>query len=60
METVVEFDGLFRLVELINDAGFEPGEIEVNPYCFDDRIGWDTHLVTVDGKAVGMTDGPVS
>jgi len=33
---------------------------KIEPYCFDDRIGWDTHIVTVDMIGpVGFTDGPV-
>lgn len=30
----------------------------VKPYCRDDRIGWDTYIVTVNGQAWGFTDGP--
>ena len=33
-------------------------KIEVTPYCYDDRIGWRTHVVRIDGQAVGFTDGP--
>jgi hypothetical protein len=32
--------------------------LEVKPYCYDDRNGWKTYIVTVDGQAVGFTDGP--
>jgi hypothetical protein len=32
--------------------------VEVKPYGFDARIGWDTYIVTVNGMAVGFTDGP--
>ena len=32
-------------------------EIKVNPYWFDSRINWDTHIVTINGSAVGFTDG---
>lgn len=36
------------------------GTVKVNPYGFDDRIGWDSHIVTVDGYGVhGFTDGPL-
>jgi hypothetical protein len=35
------------------------GEIEVKPYTYDERIGWDTYIVTVDGAAVGFTDGAI-
>ena len=33
--------------------------VEVAPYCFDGRIGWNTYLVTVDGAPWGFTDGPL-
>ena len=39
-----------------------PADIEVKPYCRDDRIGWDTHIVTWKQRhwgAVGFTDGPL-
>lgn len=26
---------------------------------FDERIGWDTHLICVDGKAALFSDGPL-
>lgn len=26
---------------------------------FDKRIGWDTHLICVDGKAALFSDGPI-
>lgn len=36
------------------------GDIKVEPYGFDERINWNTHIVTVDGNAIGFTDGPLS
>ena len=33
--------------------------IEVKHYCYDERIGWDTWIVTLNGGAVGFTDGPL-
>lgn len=44
-------DHLFR--------SFGEGEILVKEYARDDRIGWDTYMVTHNGRAVGFTDGPV-
>lgn len=35
------------------------GTVEVKPYEYDARIGWNTHLVCVNGDAMGYTDGPV-
>ena len=37
----------------------ETDRVEVAPYGFDSRTGWDTHLVTVNGRPVGFTDGPI-
>lgn len=32
----------------------------IGPYTKDDRIGWDTHVVLVNGYGVfGFTDGPL-
>jgi hypothetical protein len=34
--------------------------LRVEPYIYDERIDWDTHIVSVDGYGVvGFTDGPV-
>jgi hypothetical protein len=38
--------------------GIKPEDIHVEPYGYDKRIGWDTHIVIVDGYGVyGFTDG---
>ena len=39
-------------------------KIEVTPYpsldrCWDERIGWHTYIVTLNGHPMGFTDGPV-
>ena len=35
--------------------------ITVESYGFDNRIGWDTHIVIVNGYGVyGYIDGPIS
>jgi hypothetical protein len=29
-------------------------------YCFDDRIGWETYLICIEGHGVwGMSNGPI-
>ena len=36
----------------------KPEDIHIEPYGYDKRIGWDTHVVIVDGYGVyGFTDG---
>ena len=32
---------------------------KVEPYAYDERIHWDTHIVLVDGSPWGFTDGPL-
>ena len=39
-------------------APLEVGKLMINYYGFDDRIGWPTYIVTLDGFGViGFTDG---
>ena len=26
---------------------------------YDDRIGWDTHMIRINGRPYGFTDGPI-
>ena len=58
MATVREVNSLYELITALNDV-CEPGKVLIKPYCYDDRIDWDTHIVTIDGRAVGFTDGPL-
>lgn len=38
----------------------EPDMLIVEPYAKDERIGWDTYLISVKGYGVwGMSDGPI-
>lgn len=44
-------------------SGFPVTEaaVSVKPYCFDDRIGWNTHIVCIkDWGVYGFTDGSVT
>lgn len=65
MKTVVDVTNREVLVKLLQSQlhpyGFVFGDedLKVKPYCFDDRIGWDTYIVTIKGYGVaGFTDGP--
>lgn len=54
MATVVEIEAsLFALADLLH---VEPNRITVEPYCYDQRIDWDTYIVCVDGAPWGFTD----
>ncbi len=65
MREVVELDNLEQLKHHIRNmyhlgCGSKLGVVKVEKYGsgIDERIGWDTHLVTLDGSPVGFTDGP--
>ena len=58
METVQSFHRADQLVEFVESI-YGPGEVKVEAYVWDDRIKWDTHIVTHNGNGVGFTDGPV-
>ena len=61
LATQVEIDRtIYSLASYISQTlgyGVEPRDIEVNPYGFDDRIGWDTYIILVKGSPFGFTDG---
>lgn len=65
METVFEVENFDQLVDAINKSlahytAVSREEVHVTPYTYDCRIGWNTHLVELDGYGVwGMTDGPL-
>ena len=61
METVQEFESKDDLLKyLVDTYDFYPDhKILIKPYCFDDRIKWDTHIVTINGNACGFTDKQV-
>ena len=55
-----------HLVEIIRESlelfgkAIEPEQITVTPYVRDSRIGWDTHLICIEGYGVwGMANGPI-
>ena len=56
MQTVVETIKEELEAHLVKELG--PGKIKIEKYGFDPRIGWDTYIVTHNGRAVGFTDGP--
>lgn len=60
-ETIV-IDGFKDLLRHLQDA--YPGKLTAQNVAikylgYDDRISWDTYIVTVDSNGVGFTDGPV-
>lgn len=56
MKEVVELPATKRALAAYLE---EPLELlQVKHYMQDDRIGWDTYIVTINDQAVGFTDGP--
>jgi hypothetical protein len=46
METIIEIRSFDHLLSHIRSHWDVPiSHLNIVPYCFDDRIGWDTHMV---------------
>ena len=61
MREVVELPSIDALKEHLRLMGWPDGVVLIEKYGgFDDRIGWDTYIVTIDGEAVGFTDSELS
>jgi hypothetical protein len=65
LATTLEVEGREQMVRHIFDRLGEKGVvvtdemIHVTPYGFDDRTGWDEHIIVVERFGVfGFTDGP--
>jgi hypothetical protein len=59
METVREIEPTIDALAVILKV--PSSAITVEKYGgYDERIGWDTYLVCVEGQPVGFTDGPCS
>lgn len=60
METVKEFTTKDELgLHLKELHPYLNGKITIEPYAFDKRIGWDTHIVCIGQHGVGFTDGGI-
>ena len=59
MNTVREIASYNHLLKIINDDwkswGVELEKIDIKPYVYDERIGWDTHIVLATEKESGKT-----
>lgn len=57
-ESMLEAIGVTTKRDIAEILGIENlGKISIKPYEFDRRNNWDTHVVVVDGDAVGFTNG---
>lgn len=61
MQTVVEVADRAALLTLLQetDPSITDDDLTSQPYGFDPRIDWDTHLVLVRGIPQGMTNSAV-
>lgn len=61
VQPVESVDDIRKIEDDLREFGYDLSVIEVKPYGFDARIGWDTHIVTVPGYGpLGFTSGPLS
>lgn len=58
-ESMSEMVELSNMDELAKHLNADKSKVRITPYTYDDRIGWDTYLVTVNGVPFGYTDGGV-
>lgn len=58
MAEVCEVDSREALIDLLQQRGYPASDLNVTiaHYCHDDRIGWNTHLVCVDGHGALFAD----
>lgn len=67
MAGVIEINGIDELIDaMMRGLDWYPkskrptrDNVTVEPYSFDKRINWNTHIVCVNGDAWGFTDGPL-
>lgn len=67
METVREVKDREELLAIIQSqlrpfgVAVDAQQLHIDPYAYDSRISWDTHLITIDGYGVwGMANGPLN
>lgn len=66
MKTAVPCHSMIGLLQILNLAhrmtfiNVTAARVKVQDYIYDERVGWHTYTVTVDGQAVGFTNGPLS
>lgn len=66
MQEMKDFQSLDELILYLQEDLFmwfgkqeiNKDTLHIKPYCFDERINWDTYIVTLDGwGVVGFTNG---
>ncbi len=62
MATEVELNDFEALVQHLHNTGYKNARtknVTVEAYSIDQRIGWNTYIVSIEGDAVGFTNGPL-
>ena len=60
MKEVSEVNSMPELARLLTPELKDGDKITVEKYGgFDERIGWDTYIVCINGQACGFTNGPL-
>lgn len=60
MREVIEVNSLADLAKHLMKTREPLGVVKVEKYGgIDERIGWDTYIVTINGDACGFTNGPL-
>jgi len=64
LEKAVDIPSRIALLEHLREhydhwGRAEPGNVSVEPYGYDERCDWDTHLICVNGHAALFAKGPM-
>jgi hypothetical protein len=59
MLEALKFDSKEELIQKLSEdlmVNIEANEISIKKYVYDDRIKWDTHIVLLNGNAIGYVN----
>jgi len=62
IETITVFHDYAELLDLLTSeyGDLSKKHINIDYYCFDDRLNWDTYIITANGEVIAYTDGPIN
>lgn len=52
-------ESLAKALSITKEEQVDPNTLLVEFYAYDDRIGWNTYIVTDKDGVLGFTDGPL-
>lgn len=61
MKTIINIKSLKDLERIISGYHLGPHKINLvcEPYCYDERINWDTYIIKNNGYVLGFSNGVI-